>query len=241
MPFKGIPFYIMNKSAAAEGVVTTGLQLYHDFGISTPSGAQGTIADLSGNNRSSTFNGTQFTHVSGTAGYVYDFANFDTILKPSAVWTLNTINELTVQAVFMYEASQYEGAKLFASSNQPTNVNWALETRFGGSEIYFISDNGSRSAGTTVTQNVWNFASAVRSVANLSVSLRTNGNSRITNTYASLGSVNASNQWMVSRSVTGGVVLRGRLAAVLFYNRALSTTEETQNYNYFKTRYTSIP
>lgn len=235
MPFKGIPFYIMNKAQAASGIVTSGLQLYHDFGLTTPTGAQGTFADLSGNNRSSTFGGTQFTHVSGTAGYVWDFANFDTILKPATAWTINNTNEFTVQSIFMYEASQYEGAKLFASTN------WALETRFGGNEVYLISDGGSRNAGTTVTQNVWNFASGIRSVANLSVSLRTNGNARITNTYATLTSINTVSPWMISRFNTGGVVLRGRLAAVLFYTRALTTTEETQNYNYFKTRYTSIP
>jgi hypothetical protein len=42
---------------------------------------------------------------------------------------------------------------------------------------------------------------------------------------------------MVSRNATSGTVLRGRLATVLFYTRALSSDEELQNYNTLRIRY----
>jgi hypothetical protein len=42
---------------------------------------------------------------------------------------------------------------------------------------------------------------------------------------------------MVSRNNTGGVQLRGRIAAVLFYTRALTSDEELQNYNALRLKY----
>lgn len=241
MPFKGMPFYSIKRATTQQSttVVTSGLQLYFDAGLSTSYPGTGTTwNDISGNGKTATITGN-FAHVSGTAGYLWDFYNFNTYITINST-TITGLSALTVQSIFMYEASQYEGAKHFASTNSGGN-GWALETRFGGNEVYFISDGGSRNAGTTVTQNIWNFASGIRDVSNLSVSLRTNGNSRITNTYPSMSNVDLTAPWMVSRFQTGGVILRGRLAAILFYNRALTTTEETQNYNYFKTRYTSMP
>lgn len=235
MPFEGIPFYIMNKSAAAETVVTSGLELYFDAGLSTSyPGSGSTWNDISGNGRTATLNGV-YSYASGTGGYFYDLNNF------SAYATINSFSKtglsgLTMQAVFMYDASQYEGAKFLASTNSGGN-GFALETRFGGSDIALISDGGSRSAFATVTQNVWNFASATRDVPSLSLTMKINGGSRITNTYASLPNVDFTGGWMWSRNNNGGVIVRGRIAAILFYSKTLSTTEETQNYNYFKTRY----
>jgi hypothetical protein len=104
--------------------------------------------------------------------------------------------------------------------------------------IRMVSDGGGRQASATLTQNVWNFVSGVRDTSTLSISIRVNNVSRITNTYASLGTVNFTNGWMINRNSNGsGVQLRGRIGTALFYTRALTPDEELQNFNVFKNRF----
>ena len=69
------------------------------------------------------------------------------------------------------------------------------------------------------------------------MTLSINGGTRLTNTHGSTTNIDFSSGWMLSRNSTSGTVLRGRLAAVLFYNRVLSVDEEIQNYNVYRLRY----
>lgn len=243
MPFKGIPFYIMNKSAAAaETVVSSGLQLYFDAGISTSYPGSGTTwNDISGNSKTATINGNFSFVSSGAASYLTDFWNFSTYATINST-SFTGLSGLTMQVVFWYTNGEnpYDGAKFIAAYSGGND--FGIETG-SGYNVNFSSDGGGRRSPTSyAAPDSWHFYSAVRDVPTLSVSGRLDNASRVTNTYASLGNLDFSGGWMLNRSNTGaGVTLRGaRVAAILFYNRTLTTTEETQNYNYFKTRY-SIP
>jgi hypothetical protein len=69
------------------------------------------------------------------------------------------------------------------------------------------------------------------------MSISVNGAARVTNTYGSLPNFTPTDAWMLSRLPTSGNVFAGKYAILLYYNRALSTTEEAQNYNAIKSRF----
>jgi hypothetical protein len=214
-------------------VVSNGLGLYYDLSYRQSYPTTGaTWFDLA-SAKNATLNGT-YTYYSGDGGYLSDFSLFSTYFPIDTSYSVTGLSGLTMQAVFMYTEGQYDGPKVIASTNSGGN-DFGLEvsTDF----IRMSSDGGGRQAGTSVTRNVWNFVSGIRDVSTLSLSIRVNGGSRVTNTYGSLSNVNFTNGWMVSRNNTGGVQLRGRIAAVLFYTRALTSDEELQNYNALRLKY----
>lgn len=243
MPFKGIPFYIMNQAkAATETVVSSGLQLYFDAGLSTSYPGSGTTwNDISGNSKTATIYGNFSFVSSGSASYLTDFWNFSTYATINSTSYTN-LTAITMQVIFRYTNGEnpYDGAKFIAAFSGGND--FGIETG-SGYNLNFSSDGGGRRSPTIyAAPDQWHFFSAVRDTSTLSISGCIDGGSRSTNTYASLSTLSWTGGWMLNRSNTGaGVTLRGaRVGAILYYNRALTTTEEIQNYNYFKTRY-AIP
>ncbi len=145
------------------------------------------------------------------------------------------ISNCTIQCVFMSTLNQFEGPQLFAIESATNGVGIQA---FGGDDFRFYSDSGGRSAIVTVPRNVWSFVSGVRDVSNFTMSLSLNGGARVTNTYASMPTITSpTTAWSISRFSNTGVVLRGRLAVILYYNRALSRDEELQNFNALRHRF----
>lgn len=215
-------------------IITDGLGLYYDVAHkqSYP-GSGATLADLRGA-KNATLNGA-YTYYSGDGGYLSDFGLFSTYFSIDTSYSVTGLSGLTMQAIVMLTEGQYDGPKIIASSNSGGN-DFGLEVG-NPYNIGIVSDGGGRAARTTLTQNQWSFVSGIRDVSTLSLSIRVNGGSRITNTYASLGNVNFTNGWMCARNNSTSVQLRGRFAAALFYTRALTSDEEQHNYNVFKLRY----
>jgi hypothetical protein len=223
-------------------VINNGLKLWFDAAqtVSFPKRANPTTGD-NWNDRASGLTSTinngfvnsNFLWNSANGGYFEEFAsndNYVTINSPS----FTNLTGVTIQAAFMYTAGQFEGPKFLNINGSSGAVE--LGTGFGGSDVGVILYGGTRII-TSVTQNVWNFASATISIPGQSMSLRINGNARSTNTHGSSTNINFTSGWMISRNATSGTVLRGRLAAVLFYDRALSADEELQNFNTYRIRY----
>ena len=218
-------------------VVTNGLALWYDAAqLNSYSGSGTTWNDVIGG-YAATMNGTFTFYPNPNNGiYFSDFSPFSTVFNISSSASFSSLSGLTMQMVVMYSEGQYDNAGIFTSNNSGGNTFGLTTTT--PSNITMVSDGGGRSASATITQNVWNFVSGIRDTSNLSVSIRINNTSRITNTYGSLGTVNFNNAWMVNRNSNGSSVqLRGRLATVLFYTRALTLDEETQNFNVFKNRF----
>lgn len=225
--------------AASSGipVVTNGLVLWYDTAQTRSySGSGSTWTDVIGGYTAS-LSGTYTYYPNPFNGiYFADFSPFSSVFNINASASFSNLSGLTMQAVIMFTENQYDGAGVFTSNNSGGN-NFGLQTG-SPSTILMSSDGGGRSASSLLTQNVWNFVSGVRDTSNLSMSLRVNDAARITNTYGSLGTVSFNNAWMVNRNSNGSSVqLRGRLATVLFYTRALTADEELQNYNVFKNRF----
>jgi hypothetical protein len=146
------------------------------------------------------------------------------------------ISNCTIQCVFMFTASQSEGPQLFAINSATNGVGIQAN---GGYVLRFFSDSGNRSANSgAVSQDVWNFVSGVRDASNLTMNISVNGGARVTNTYVSIPTITSpTTAWSISREPTTGVVLSGRLAVILYYNRALSREEELINFNALRHRF----
>jgi hypothetical protein len=216
-------------------VVTNGLGLYYDAAMkqSYP-GTGNTFEDLA-SGKDATFYGSK-TWYSGNGGYFDDFFLNESYTLIDTSYSATNLSALTMVAVVRYDEGQYEGVNILASTNSGGN-SFGLNTRFGGYDIAFTSDGGSRNAFVSLSQNVWYVVSAIRDVSTLSVSIRTNNNARVTNTYASMSNVSFTNGWMFARNRGTGTQYRGQVAAVLFYPRALTSDEEVANYHALKLRY----
>lgn len=166
-------------------------------------------------------------------GYFNEFASNDSYVTINNL-SISSVDSITMQAVFMYEASQFEGPKFMAINGSGGITE--LGTGFGGNNVGIILYGGSRVT-ANVTQNAWNFVSATISIPSQTITLSINGGARSTGSHGSTTNINITSGWMVSRNATSGVALRGRLAAVMFYTRALSVDEELQNFNTYRIRY----
>lgn len=220
-------------ASSGSGLVIDGLGLWYDaaYKASYP-GSGSTWTDIASG--TSCTMGGYYTYYTGNGGYFADFANFSTTYQINSGYSKTGLSGLTMQAIVYFARSQYEQATILGSTNSGGND-------FKLTPTGIVSDGGGRSAITSLVQNSWYFISTTRDVPSLSLSVRVNSGARTTNTYGSLANVNFTDGWMISANRTGGVVLLDpRVAVVLFYTRTLSTSEELQNYNFFKNRF-SLP
>jgi len=195
-----------------------------------------TWRDVAGQ-RTTTINGP-YSYNTGNGGYFhgFEFNNSNiTINNPPT----STITSGTIQCIVMYTNTQDENYSVLGFRDNNFN-----EFRLGGgfsaftNNIMFLAGSN-RFITTLLTQNVWNFVSAVADQSNISINLSVNGGARSTNTYGSLASLTPTTAHMVSRNATAPYqsALNGRLAIVLYYNRALSREEELINFNALRHRF----
>lgn len=214
-------------------VVQDRLGLWYDYGQTVSYPRTGTIVTDRASNINATMNGA-FTYYTGSGGYISDFQLFNSYTSISASYSATSLTGLTMQAMVMFTGNQYESCKIIASTNSGGN-DFGLD--LGPTTVGMASDGGSRQATVTFPQNQWVFVSGTRDTSTLSLSIRLNDGSRTTNTYASLNTVNFTNGWMFARSNGSSVQFIGRVAAVLFYTKALSSDEELQNFYAYRLRY----
>jgi len=217
---------------SVQKIVYDGLELYFDAAQKVSYPGSGAVWNDIAKGGYATLTNT-YTFYSGNGGYLADFSPFSTT-APITSSAVNNLSGLTFQAIAMYTEGQYDGPKLIASNNNGGN-NVGLEV--GNNVIAMSSDGGGRRAQASVSQNVWFFVSGIRDVSTLSVSVRINDGARVTNTYGSMGNVALESPWLISRDRTGGVQLRGRIAVALAYSRALTASEELQNFYALRQRY----
>jgi hypothetical protein len=215
-------------------IATEGLALYYDFSIRQSYPTTGsTMFDLASGANATMYGAKTFYTANG--GYIADFGLNDSYTLIDTSFSRTGLSGLSIGAVIYYNASQYEGVKIFASTNSGGN-DWGMDTRSGGNSIGFTSDGGSKSITGTLTQNTWNVVHVGRDVANSRLSLRINGNQRTTVT-TSLTNVNFTNGWLFARNRGTGTQFRGRVGALFFYTRQLVPNEELMNYNALRLKY----
>jgi hypothetical protein len=217
-------------------IVSSGLVLNLDASnASSYPGSGTTWTDLSGNNNTGELvNGP--TYSSNNGGYIILDGNNDYINVPNNS-TLNS-NVTTVSVWFRYSTvNNYYGALISKADPAGTFNGWNIYI-FNNVINAQIKANPSTTdiPGTTISTNTWYNVTLV-SVSGGTSSLYLNNsllNSRSTVSYT----VTASQPLRFARAVdTFWSYFGGNVGQIIQYNRALNSTELTQNFNATKTRF----
>jgi hypothetical protein len=228
-------------------IVTNGLVLYLDAANSKSyvSGST-TWSDMSGNrNSGSLVNGPTFD--SGNGGSIVFDGNNDSVNTTTNLGA----NPLPIHTISVwFKTSLASGKKLIGIEDQQTGILSTLNDRQiymgnNGRIIYGVYDTAVRTITSTSTlnDNLWHQAVGVCTGANqillyidgiLNSSGVGNGYALYTTSYIRIASYLVGSTW--PNSVFQGYY-PGNIAQVQIYNRALTQTEITQNYNATKTRF----
>ena len=204
-------------------VITDGLVLYLDAANTRSYPGSGTAwNDLSrsGNNGTLTNGPTFNTNNGGSIVFdgVDDYATGSLNQNPTQftinVWT-NLITNNTV------------GAGVVSTNGTGQTGNSFIFIQMGGSKQFQFNNAVSS---TIPTLNTWYMVTGVQTATQQSIYV----NNTLANTATASGSLGTN--YVVSRR-WDGLYLNSRIGSVQIYNRVLSTTEITQNYNALKGRY----
>lgn len=220
--------------------VTDGLVLYYDpSNSSSYSGSGTTINDLSGNGLNGTMSDITFTSpyfsYNGSSSQISVPDN--ALLEPgSGDWSIE----------FWVNHSVISGSSriLIAKTDGGLASEWGYGLRTGGNGNTFMEiGNGTSSLQSSIsvlTTNIWYQVVGVwTNVASNSLALYINGNliGSISHSYASIKNTTSP---LYIGSFNGGQFpqwLNGRMGVVRMYNKALSGSEVTQNFNADKSKY----
>jgi hypothetical protein len=217
------------QAAPAAGVVTNGLISYIDPG--NPScypGSGATLTDLSGTGNNATLVNSP-TYNSGNGGYftlngTNQYINFATTGLPNTGhtvmvwWMQTTLAEKGLMAT--YEINPDTGTPYrYIRAGNGTCDTYAYDTSPGYVTLSSYSANTwyniTLTNTTTTQQGYWNNSQVI--------------------TNRTVGTAGDDTKISFGNGYHG--YLTGRIAVILIYNRALSASEITENYNFFNSRY----
>jgi hypothetical protein len=209
------------------GPVTNGLLLYWDAGNLDSYPGTGTIIyDLSGNGNNGTLiNGVGYNQ---TNGGVLIFDGVDDGMYSTSPNLTST--NYTVMGATRYTGTTPHGRMISAISN-----NWLLGCWANSTENYY-AEGWVSPVGNGANDTNWRIVAGLGNVG-------TDSYTSYVNNTLSAGPNNAGSQGPNGISVgaggyTGnGELSTGQFSFVLVYNRVLTASEMTQNYNYFKGRF----
>jgi hypothetical protein len=230
--------YGSGSTVTLSGHVTSGLTFDWDFGdpVSYP-GSGNTITDRSGNGRTGTKTsqtifetdlfggGFRFTGVDGGQNTYIDF--------PSNTFLVTGTSDFTLEAWYLWQGPAGSSAIL---GNYPgtdgSNTAWMFYGGFylGNSDAY-MADSDPRNLNGLVNHMVVTRSSGnVRVYWNNDLERNVTNNRSIPNSQWRLGSDYASGGG-------SGETFRGKIYSARAYNRALSGSEVSQNWNAYKSRF----
>ena len=231
----------------SEDIVSSGLVLYLDAGnISSYSGSGSTWTDLSGNSNTATL----------TASPTYDSSNSGSLLFNGSTQWATITNPSTLRnqnftvSIWFKPATQSSAIKslidfnhvgepaqgwVMQSEDATTNKYWYLAYNDGAA--FQPVGNFGEGKGIQFTSSVWqNF---VYTKSGTSVIGYRNGTETFTATASSatVSYVANKNMRIAGLIAAAGREFNGNISQVLMYNREISATEVTSNYNAVKNRY----
>ena len=221
--------------------VTSGVALYVDSGnTSSYSGSGSTWTDLSGNGWNGTLSNTSFVSA-GTGSYFsfngtssrVDFGN----ATPANFGT----GDFTV--TFWMYASVWNGSGMgpLSKRNSDASTGWHMYSDGGISTLVngrFGSGTTNNQCTTAVTLNVWTMYTVIRSGSGTgNLKWYVNGSTTAAGTYTNTNNVTSTLNLYAGYNQQYGPYLTGRMSLIAIYNRALTTTENTQNYDATSYRY----
>jgi uncharacterized repeat protein (TIGR02543 family) len=236
------PPTISSTSAITTTPVTSGLRLNLDAGDPASYSGSGTAwTDLSGNGNNATWQvSPTFTKDFG-GGFTQTGATNQYATTPN----LGTTDILSVETWVKFDS-------LNTSNNYPCVVSDAYVGTLIGYSICFHADNQLRGAyhrssftvtpGFTPVVGTWYHVvyTVSKSGSNYISSLYQNGN-LVGSTTAAMIPGNSTGVTYIGRRWNAAEYVKGTIPVVRVYNRVLSTTEITQNYNALLPRFTNNP
>lgn len=219
-------------------IVTSGLILNLDAGDSSSYPGSGTTwYDLSGNGRNFTWNSVSFT--SGSIPYFSTYGKRATG-PASNSFGINNTSGYTIFLIMMQNTLNNAGAFEFHSSTASYNRGIFSHCTWGDNIVYFDqggccgSDTRTQVAsGGSQTWNIWTFRRFTNSSTR---TISKNGSTLITNT-ASAANINLSTTGATVGGTASYTNWDARLGGFIVYNRGLSDSEITYNYNELKSKY----
>jgi len=225
------------------GIITNGLSLRLDAANRRSySGYGDTWTDLSGNSNNGTLTNGPTFDISNGSSIVLDGTD-DRILLPNTT-TFGITNQFTIEVICKFTAMQNTSALNFCGSAWDRGINIHLPWSDGTFSFDVVNTNGIGGWSRWQLSNI-SYMLNITGIYTFRVNLAGNmsvfiNNSLITPTSSQTFSGNVS--LGVSNTVgdfysTGGLPWKGNIYGLKVYNRALSDSEITQNYNAQKSRF----
>ena len=213
-------------------IVTSGLVLHLDAGNAASYPGTGTTwTDLSGNSRNGTLtDGPTYSSANG-GSIVFDGTN-DFVQCSGSV----TVTAATFVAWINRNGTQgtYDGI-LFSRGTNTTGMNFFSSNQLG----YHWNDSSSTynwNSGLTVPNLAWcMIAVSVTNTSAKAYLYQSGGNTSATNTVGHTSSI--LNDIKLAQDDAGGRFFNGNIAASMIYDKALTDSEITQNYNALRGRF----
>ena len=233
-------------SAPTPSIVTSGLVLHLDAGNSSSYPGSGTTwSDLIGNNNATLVNGPTYSS-SNSGSIVFDGTNdYSTIADVTGVTDFSISNNYTVDFWVYLNTLQSDTTsadndvveKWSASGGYPYVFRYLRSTQ----EMQVAAYNGSSSNSTTIqiSSNVWWHICGVFDWTNSTLTFYGNSGSSVSST-ATLnlsGTITNTSALNLMRRGNGFNYTTGNLSTLKIYNRALSASEVTQNFNALRGRF----
>jgi len=221
-------------------IVTDGLVFYVDAGNSKSYPGSGTTwSDLVGSNDGTLANGPTYSSNNG-GSIVFDGTN-DLV---TTTLTSNTTFNSTFTISCWFNADTVSGfPRPFSKSNNGST------TDVGGFSIFFNDSSGTyqiycringnliNTSSATFSLGTWNNLTAVFKNGEVTVYLNQSSGVTGTNASALLSGITTTDDFIIGNLHAADRPFDGNIATTMIYNRELSSTEITQNYNALKNRF----
>ena len=229
---------------ATKGTVQSGLVLNLDAGVSSSYPGSGTTwSDLSGNGRNGVLNGG-ITYNSSNGGYLLFNGTDGNVSNTSPNLGISGNATITQSCWFYTSATSFATLLSYGGGSQAIGDTFSLSINFSGPYDVGVAFNGGASivsASNKFLPNTWNNFTATKTpgAANTTTKLYLNGVELIVSSFTTITPnlipyVLNVGKWVDN---TYGYFFPGRISQASIYNRALSASEISQNYNALKSRY----
>ena len=227
-----------------KNIVKDGLVLWLDGKDFTNSPQTNPLLDRSGQGNNATPSGFAYTTSSGSnedSGIVFDGVDDYVKLEGTSTIGINPLDlddsfSISLLAKFntteaAYLVSNYQGTSPYLGNH----INFYTTIEGGKIQIKAqIDDNvhPTNCAGSSLNINEWYYLTLVRDKG-VTLKIYVNEIEDISETDVTTGSILSNRDWVISGRIYDGNYryFNGELKDIKFYNRALSSTEITQNYN----------
>lgn len=230
-------FLAATAPAAGGGPVTTGLQLYVDAGnASSYPGSGTTWTDLSGNNRNCTLTGGPTYSSADGGSFYFNGPNSGQYAQMSG--SISSLTAATFLAFVRRDGAllNYNGI-IFSRGSGGSVTGMNTRDAFGTAIGYHWNDSEAGFGNLQIPNTTWCMVAVTLGSATATGYLGTSSGITSQSTSQTLNSSNLNDVEIAGGQTFVERYFKGNISVAMIYNRALSASEITQNFDAFKARY----